>query len=72
MIIYKHPETGDTKTVSFPWLWLFTPFCSLDLLIKGKILHALVGWIPLFAIIWCLKHKSILSDVWEKKGYVKQ
>ena len=71
MLVYKHPDTGDTKIVKFPWLWIFTPFCAIDLLVKGKIWHGLVGWIPLFAIIWCCMYKSILSDVWEKKGYVK-
>ena len=71
MLIYKHPDTQDTKIVKFPWLWLFTPLCAIDLLLKGKIWHGLVGWIPLFTIIWCIKYESILSDVWEKKGYVK-
>ena len=72
VITYKHPDTGDTQTITFPWLWLFTPFCAIDLLIKGKIIHGLVGWIPLFALIWCFKYKAILSDVWKKKGYVEK
>ena len=70
MLVYRHPETGDTQTVKFPWLWLlFTPRCSIQLLLNGKILHGLVGWIPLFTLIWLFKYKSILSDAWEKKGY---
>ena len=48
------------------------PIDSDGKLIKGKIIHGLLGWIPLFAIIWCFKYKSILSDVLEKKGYIKQ
>ena len=72
MITYKHPVSLDIKQIKFPWIWFFTPLCALDLLIKGKIIHGLLGWIPLFAIIWCFKYKSILSDVLEKKGYIKQ
>ena len=72
MIIYKHPVYLDIKQIRFQLIWLFTPLCALDLLIKGKIIHGLLGWIPLFAIIWCFKYKSILSDVLEKKGYIKQ
>lgn len=68
-IIYKHPETKETKTVSFPIFWLFTPICALDLLIKGKILHGLLAIIPLFAFIWCFQYKSILSSAYEAKGY---
>tara|TARA_B100000900_G_C20180202_1_gene553559 strand:+ start:189 stop:410 length:222 start_codon:yes stop_codon:yes gene_type:complete len=71
MIIYKHPETNDTQIVKVPWLWMFTPWCAIDLLLKGKIMHALVGWIPLFALIWMFKYESILSSVWESKGYVR-
>ena len=71
MLIYKHPDTNDTKIVKFPWLWFFTPICAIDLLLKGKIFHGLVGWIPLFSLIWIFQYKSILSDVWEKKGYIK-
>lgn len=70
-MIYKHPETGDTQEVKFPWLWLFTPYCAFDLLRKGKIVHGLLGWIPLFCLIWLFMHKSILSGVLEKKGYVR-
>ena len=72
MIIYKHPQSGEIKKIEFPWIWLFTPFCALDLILKGKIIHGLLGWIPFFALIWCFNYKSILSDVWEKKGYIKQ
>ena len=71
MIVYKHPDTGDTQTVKFPWVWLITPICCIDLILKGKIMHGLVGWIPIFTLIWLIKYESILSDVWEKKGYVK-
>ena len=71
MLEYKHPDTGDTQIVKFPWVWLITPICAIDLLLKGKIMHGLLGWIPLFTLIWCIKYESILSDVWEKKGYVK-
>jgi len=72
LITYKHPETKDVQEIKFPWMWLITPFCALDLLMKGKIIHGLVGWIPLFTLIWSFKYKSILADVWEKKGYIKQ
>ena len=71
MLVYKHPDTGDTKIVKFPWVWLITPICCIDLILKGKIMHGLVGWMPIFTLIWLIKYESILSDVWEKKGYVK-
>ena len=69
MITYQHPETKDTQQIKFPLMWILTPLCSLDLLLKGKVLHALVGWMPIFTFIFSLQYKSILSDVWEKKGY---
>ena len=68
---YINHETNDEKIVKFPLHWLITPLCSLDLLMKGKILHALVGWIPLFTLIWLLQYKKILGSSLEKKGYVR-
>ncbi len=71
MLTYKHPDTNDTKIIKFPWFWIIPLICGIDLLLKGKILHGLLGILPLFAIIWMFMYKSILSDVWEKKGYIK-
>jgi hypothetical protein len=68
---YIHPDTNEEKTVKFPIHWLVTPLCALDLLMKGKVLHGLVGWIPLFTLIWLLQYKKILGSVLEKKGFVR-
>jgi len=72
MLLYKNPVTGEVRNVSFPWLWMFTPFCSIDLLIKGKILHGLVGWIPLFTIFWMFNYKKLLGSALEKKGFIRE
>ena len=69
---YFNKNTGDIKVVNFPWFWILTPLCSLDLLMKGKIFHALVGWIPFFTIVWLFKWKKIIGSSLEKKGYVLQ
>jgi len=66
---FKNSSTGAQKTIGFPWHWIFTPFCSIDLLIKGMFLHALVGWIPLFTIIFLFKWKQIITKAMVKKGY---
>jgi hypothetical protein len=66
---YINTTTNEEKELKFPWYWILTPLCSLDLLLKGKIIHGLVGWIPLFTLIWLFKYKSILGSVLEKEGY---
>jgi len=72
VISYKNEKTGEVRTVSFPWHWMFTPLCAIDLLSKGKIFHGLVGWIPLFTIIWTIKYKDLLGSALEKKGFTKE
>ena len=69
-IIYKHKSSGEKKTVSFPWIWMITPLCAIDLLRKGFILRGLVGWIPLFTIVWMLQYKSIMDKHLRKEGYL--
>lgn len=66
---YVNPNTNDVKEVKTPWRWIITPLCALELLSKGKIIHGLLAIIPIFALIWLFKYKSILGSVLEKKGY---
>ena len=68
---YVNKQTGETKKISFPWYWIISPICMIDLMTKGKIVHGLLGIIPLFALIWMFKYKTILDSALQKKGFVQ-
>jgi hypothetical protein len=68
-LTFKNSQTGEQKVVGFPWHWIITPLCALDLFAKGMFMYALVGWIPLFTIIFSIQWKSILTKAMTKKGY---
>jgi len=42
-LLFKKPSTGEEKKVGFPWHWILTPLCSLDLLSKGMIFMGLLA-----------------------------
>ena len=66
---YINSETNQEKSISFPWYWVFTPLCAIELISKGQFVRGVLGIIPLFTIIWMLKYQTILGASLEKRGF---
>jgi hypothetical protein len=46
LVVFKHPLTGQLKTVKVGFNWLFlltTPFYGVGLFIRGLVLHGLIA-----------------------------